>query len=191
MHIFSYIQNRSRLGSVIEIELEEKKRPDIYSSAILREVNDSSYQIIVPDVRKAKKNVDVVKFGWIKGVLIRCVLNIFGVMLFLRISWLVGQAGVGLMTLIILLATVVTLSTTLSMSAICTNGEIKAGGAYYLISRSLGPEFGGAIGIVYSFANAIGAAINVIGFAETIVAVLKVYSNLYLENCESFNIYCF
>ena len=164
---------------MIEIELEEKKRPDIYSSAILREVNDSSYQIIVPDVKKVKKNVGVVKFGWIKGVLIRCVLNIFGVMLFLRISWLVGQAGVGLMTLIIILATVVTLSTTLSMSAICTNGEIKAGGAYYLISRSLGPEFGGAIGIVYSFANAIGAAINVIGFAETIVAVLKVYSNFY------------
>ena len=165
-------KNRSRLGSVNEIELEEKKRPDIYSSAILREVNDSNYQIEVPRIKKT--NVDVIKFGWIKGVLIRCVLNIFGVMLFLRISWLVGQAGIGLMTLIILLATVVTLSTTLSMSAICTNGEIKAGGAYYLISRSLGPEFGGAIGIVYSFANAIGAAINVIGFAETIVAVLKV-----------------
>ncbi len=53
-----------------------------------------------------------------------------------------GQAGIGLASLVILLSTVVTVITTLSMSAICTNGEVKGGGAYYLISRSLGPEFG-------------------------------------------------
>ena len=53
-----------------------------------------------------------------------------------------GQAGIGLASLIILLSAVVTIITTLSMSAICTNGEVKGGGAYYLISRSLGPEFG-------------------------------------------------
>jgi solute carrier family 12 sodium/potassium/chloride transporter 2 len=116
----------------------------------------------------------VVKFGWIKGVLIRCILNIFGVMIFLRVSWLVGQAGLGLITLIILLATLVTLITALSTSAICTNGEVRGGGAYYLISRSLGPEFGGAIGIVFSFANAVAAAMYVIGFAETLVDILRV-----------------
>ncbi len=63
-------------------------------------------------------------------------------MLFIRLSWVVGQAGIGLATVIILLSGVVTVITTLSMSAICTNGEVKGGGAYYLISRSLGPEFG-------------------------------------------------
>lgn len=73
---------------------------------------------------------------------IRCLLNIWGVMLFIRLSWVTGQAGIGLASLIILLSTVVTVITTLSMSAICTNGEVKGGGAYYLISRSLGPEFG-------------------------------------------------
>lgn len=83
----------------------------------------------------ARKNTGVVKFGWIQGVLIRCVLNIFGVMIFLRISWLVGQAGLGLITIIIIIATLVTFITALSMSAICTNGEIRGGGAYYLISR--------------------------------------------------------
>lgn len=36
-----------------------------------------------------------VKFGWIQGVLVRCLLNIWGVMLFLRLSWVVAQAGVG------------------------------------------------------------------------------------------------
>ena len=73
---------------------------------------------------------------------VRCLLNIWGVMLFIRLSWVVGQAGIGLASVIILLSTVVTILTTLSMSAICTNGEVKGGGAYYLISRSLGPEFG-------------------------------------------------
>ena len=117
---------------------------------------------------------EAIKFGWIKGVLIRCILNIFGVILFMRVSWIVGHAGVALSTLIILLATVVTLITALSTSAICTNGEVRGGGVYYLISRSLGPEFGGAIGIVFSFANAVAAAMYLIGFAEELVSVLDV-----------------
>lgn len=67
------------------------------------------------------------KFGWCKGVLIPCLLNIWGVILYLRLPWLTGQAGIGLMTIIVILASVVTTITTLSMSAICTNGEIKGG----------------------------------------------------------------
>ena len=59
-------------------------------------------------------------------------------MLFLRLSWVAGQAGFGLAASIILLATAVTIITSLSMSAICTNGEVKGGGTYYMISRSLG-----------------------------------------------------
>ena len=74
-------------------------------------------------------------------------------MLFLRLSWIAGQAGIGLACLIILMSTVVTVLTSLSMSAICTNGEVRGGGTYYLISRSLGPEFGGAIGLVFSFVS--------------------------------------
>ena len=67
------------------------------------------------------------KFGWIKGVLVPCLLNIWGVMLFLRLSWVVGQAGVGLASIIIILSAVVTTLTSISMSAICTNGQIKGG----------------------------------------------------------------
>jgi solute carrier family 12 sodium/potassium/chloride transporter 2 len=74
-------------------------------------------------------------------------------MLFLRLSWVTGQAGIGLACVIILISTVVTVLTSLSMSAICTNGEVKGGGTYYLISRSLGPEFGGAIGLIFSFVS--------------------------------------
>ncbi|KFM60479.1 Bumetanide-sensitive sodium-(potassium)-chloride cotransporter, partial [Stegodyphus mimosarum] len=89
-------------------------------------------------------------------------------MLFLRLSWVVGQAGIGLACLIIILATVVTVLTTLSMSAICTNGEVKGGGTYYMISRSLGPEFGGSIGFIFAVANAVAVAMYVVGFAETL-----------------------
>ena len=101
-------------------------------------------------------------------------------MIFLRISWVVGHCGIGLASIIVLLAGSVTFITTLSTSAICTNGEVKGGGAYYLISRSLGPEFGGAIGIVYSFANAVAAAMYVIGFSETLVAVFKVKNIIHI-----------
>ncbi|KAK2506070.1 hypothetical protein MC885_004979 [Smutsia gigantea] len=103
----------------------------------------------------------VVKFGWIKGVLVRCMLNIWGVMLFIRLSWIVGQAGIGLSVLVIIMATIVTTITGLSTSAIATNGFVRGGGAYYLISRSLGPEFGGAIGLIFAFANAVAVAMYV------------------------------
>lgn len=48
------------------------------------------------------------------------------------------------------------------------------GGAYYLISRSLGPEFGGSIGLIFAFANAVAVAMYVVGFAETVVELLVV-----------------
>lgn len=67
------------------------------------------------------------KFGWIKGVLMRCILNIWGVMLFLRLSWVVSQAGVVEGTILILTTTIVTTITALSMSAISTNGVVKGG----------------------------------------------------------------
>ena len=106
--------------------------------------------------------------GWIQGVLVRCYLNILGVMLYLRISWVSGQAGIGLGTVIVLLSCLVTTVTALSMSAITTNGEVSGGGAYFIISRSLGPEFGGATGFIFALANAVGAAMYIVGFAETV-----------------------
>uniref|UniRef100_W5N6P4 Solute carrier family 12 member 1 n=1 Tax=Lepisosteus oculatus TaxID=7918 RepID=W5N6P4_LEPOC len=115
-----------------------------------------------------------VKFGWIKGVLVvRCMLNIWGVMLFIRLSWVFGQAGIGLGIVVICLSVVVTILTGISMSAICTNGVVRGGGAYYLISRSLGPEFGGSIGLIFAFANAVAVAMYVVGFSETVVDLLK------------------
>ncbi|KRZ50260.1 Solute carrier family 12 member 1 [Trichinella nativa] len=120
------------------------------------------------------------KLGWIKGVLIRCILCIFGVILYLRLSWITGQAGVLLTLAIVLLASSVTILTSLSLCAIATNGELNRrskntidGGAYFLLSRSLGPEFGGSIGLLFSFANAVAVAMYVVGFAESVVDVMK------------------
>uniref|UniRef100_A0A669E979 Solute carrier family 12 member 2 n=1 Tax=Oreochromis niloticus TaxID=8128 RepID=A0A669E979_ORENI len=124
--------------------------------------------------KEAAESKGVVKFGWIKGVLVRCMLNIWGVMLFIRMSWIVGQAGIALACVIVAMATVVTTITGLSTSAIATNGFVKGGGAYYLISRSLGPEFGGSIGLIFAFANAVAVAMYVVGFAETVVELLVV-----------------
>ncbi|XP_033020498.1 solute carrier family 12 member 2 isoform X1 [Lacerta agilis] len=130
----------------------------------------------------------IVKFGWIKGVLVRCMLNIWGVMLFIRLSWIVGQAGIGLAVLVIAMATVVTTITGLSTSAIATNGFVRGGGAYYLISRSLGPEFGGAIGLIFAFANAVAVAMYVVGFAETVVELLKEHNLIMLDQMNDIRI---
>ena len=82
---------------------------------------------IVIHIKKDKKAKVAPKFGWLKGVMLRCLLNIWGVMLYLRLSWVAGQAGIGWSTVIIVLSAVVTMFTTLSMSAVCTNGEVKGG----------------------------------------------------------------
>jgi solute carrier family 12 sodium/potassium/chloride transporter 2 len=80
----------------------------------------------------------VIKLGWMQGVLMKCMLNIWGVMLYLRLTWVVGQAGLVEGLLMITIANLVTIITATSMSAVCTNGAIKAGGVYYMISRNLG-----------------------------------------------------
>ncbi|CAH2292218.1 solute carrier family 12 member 2 [Pelobates cultripes] len=130
----------------------------------------------------------VVKFGWIKGVLVRCLLNIWGVMLFMRLSWIVGQAGLGCTVVIILMATMVTVITGLSTSAIATNGFVRGGGAYYLISRSLGPEFGGSIGLIFAFANAVAVAMYVVGFSETVSDLLSEHDITIIERTHDIRI---
>lgn len=104
---------------------------------------------------------------------IPCLLNIWGVMLFLRLSWVVGQSGIMQTFIIIGISSVVCVITTLSLSAICTNGEVKGGGIYYIISRSLGPEFGASVGIVFAFANAVAASMNTIGFCDSLNELLR------------------
>ncbi|XP_036997413.2 solute carrier family 12 member 3 isoform X1 [Artibeus jamaicensis] len=118
-----------------------------------------------------------VRFGWVKGVMIRCMLNIWGVILYLRLPWITAQAGIVLTWIIILLSVTVTSITGLSISAISTNGKVKSGGTYFLISRSLGPELGGSIGLIFAFANAVGVAMHTVGFSETVRDLLQEYGS--------------
>uniref|UniRef100_A0A6I8PFR2 Solute carrier family 12 member 3 n=1 Tax=Ornithorhynchus anatinus TaxID=9258 RepID=A0A6I8PFR2_ORNAN len=106
---------------------------------------------------------------------VRCMLNIWGVILYLRLPWITAQAGIGLTWAIVLLSAVVTTITGLSISAISTNGKVKAGGTYFLISRSLGPELGGSIGLIFAFANAVAVAMHTVGFSETLCELLREY----------------
>ena len=87
------------------------------------------------------------RFGAFAGVFGPTVLTILGLILFLRMGWVVGQAGLVGTVAIILIANLITLVTALSLSAIATNMFVRTGGAYYMISRTLGLEIGGAIGI--------------------------------------------
>ncbi|XP_037671953.1 solute carrier family 12 member 3 isoform X13 [Choloepus didactylus] len=117
-----------------------------------------------------------IRFGWVKGVMIRCMLNIWGVILYLRLPWITAQAGIVLTWIIILLSVMVTSITGLSISAISTNGKVKSGGTYFLISRSLGPELGGSIGLIFAFANAVAVAMHTVGFAETVRDLIQEHS---------------
>ena len=106
--------------------------------------------------------------GTLNGVFIPCSLNIMGIILFLRFGWSVGQAGVLGTIGILAIAEVMAVLTVLSFSAIVTNGNMAGGGSYFMISRSLGPEFGGAIGILFYLAYAVGVSFYIVGFATEI-----------------------
>ena len=107
------------------------------------------------------------KFGTFGGVFVPNVLTILGVILFLRSGWVVGNAGLGNAILMLCLANAVTLISTLSLSAIATNTRAQGGGAYFLVSRSLGLEFGGSIGMPLYLAQAISVAFYIVGFTES------------------------
>jgi amino acid transporter len=106
--------------------------------------------------------------GTFSGVFTPSVLTILGIILFLRLGFVVGSAGLGKALIIMGLANVISILTSISLSAVATNLRVKGGGDYYLISRTLGVEFGGSIGLVLFLAQAISVAFYCIGFAEAV-----------------------
>ncbi len=110
-------------------------------------------------------------FGTFGGVFTPCTLTILGVIMFLRYGYVVGNAGLLNAIGILICAKIITVLTTLSLSAVATNTKVRGGGAYFLISRSLGVEFGGAIGVVFFLAQAISVSMYLIGFTEALVAI--------------------
>ncbi|MCL7975037.1 MAG: amino acid permease [marine benthic group bacterium] len=88
--------------------------------------------------------------------------------MYLRFGWVVGNVGLPATLLIVTISTSITFLTALSISAIATDQRVRVGGAYYMVSRSLGIETGGAVGIPLFFAQALSVALYTVGFAESV-----------------------
>ena len=114
--------------------------------------------------------------GTFAGVFTPSILTILGIILFLRLGYVVGNAGLAYALIILALANGISVLTTFSLSAIATNLKVKGGGDYYLISRTLGLEFGGAIGIVLFLAQSVSIAFYCIGFGEVLARTLALQS---------------
>jgi len=110
--------------------------------------------------------------GTFAGVFTPSILTILGIILFLRLGYVVGSAGLGRALLIICLANIISVLTSISLAAIATNLRVKVGGHYYLISRTLGVEFGGAIGIVLFLAMSVSIAFYCIGLGEAVASMI-------------------
>ena len=118
-------------------------------------------------------NAAQARFGTFGGVFTPCVLTILGVIMFMRTGYVTGYAGMWLALVILGISKLITTLTTFSLSAIATNLKMKGGGPYFMISRVLGPDFGGSIGITLYFAQAVGVAFYVIGFTEAFLEVVS------------------
>lgn len=134
-----------------------------------------------PDTENTPTGATSFQFGTFQGVFTPTVLTILGVIMYLRGPWVVGNAGVIGAIGIITLATLITFFTALSMSSIVTNIRIKAGGAFSIISQSLGLEAGGAIGIPLFLAQAFAVAMYVFGFREGWLWIFPDHSALLVD----------
>jgi amino acid transporter len=109
------------------------------------------------------------ELGTFGGVFTPSILTILGVILFMRAGFVIGQAGIMQALLILLLAKSITTLTSLSIAAVSTNTPVAGGGAYFLISRALGPESGGAIGLALFLAQGVSVPFYILGFTESLV----------------------
>ncbi|XP_069814678.1 solute carrier family 12 member 7 isoform X2 [Dendropsophus ebraccatus] len=122
---------------------------------------------------RKRKEVKETRMGTFIGVYLPCLQNILGVILFLRLTWIVGNAGVLESFCIVLMCCLCTMLTAISMSAIATNGVVPAGGSYYMISRSLGPEFGGAVGLCFYLGTTFAGAMYILGTIEILLTYIS------------------
>ncbi|XP_069047202.1 solute carrier family 12 member 7 isoform X2 [Lepisosteus oculatus] len=119
-----------------------------------------------------KKAVKSPQMGTFIGVYLPCMQNILGVILFLRLTWIVGTAGILESFAIVFMCCACTMLTAISMSAIATNGVVPAGGSYYMISRSLGPEFGGAVGLCFYLGTTFAGSMYILGTIEILLTYI-------------------
>uniref|UniRef100_A0A665WFE3 Solute carrier family 12 member 7-like n=1 Tax=Echeneis naucrates TaxID=173247 RepID=A0A665WFE3_ECHNA len=134
-----------------------------------------------------RMTVMVPLMGTFIGVYLPCMQNILGVILFLRLTWIVGTAGILGSFAIVSMCCICTLLTAISMSAIATNGVVPAGGSYYMISRSLGPEFGGAVGLCFYLGTTFAGSLYILGIIEILLTYIIPTATLFEEDAAMLN----
>ena len=126
------------------------------------------------------------KFGAFSGVFTPSILTILGVIMYLRLGWVTGVAGLWGVVAIIFLAHIISLTTGLSISSIATDKKIKAGGIYYILSRSLGLPIGGSIGITLFVGTAFSISLYVVGFTENFISIESIMEMINVEIPENY-----
>ena len=119
------------------------------------------------------------KLGTFGGVFTPSILSILGVIMFLRLPWIVGQAGLWSTLGIILVAHVISLSTGFSVASVATNKRVGTGGVYYIISRTLGLPIGGTMGLALFMGLSFSISLYLIGFAESFLSYFGFEVTLY------------
>ncbi|KAL2707491.1 Transmembrane amino acid transporter protein [Kluyveromyces marxianus] len=109
------------------------------------------------------------KLGTFNGVFVPTALNVLSILMFLRFGFIIGQMGILGTFFLLGVSFLIDLLTTLSISAISTNGIVRGGGAYYMISRCLGPEFGGSIGLIFFVGQILNSGMNIVGIVEPLL----------------------
>ncbi|XGW13285.1 hypothetical protein V3C99_013709 [Haemonchus contortus] len=118
---------------------------------------------------RASSNHKKANLGVLLGVYLPTIQHILGVTMFIRLFWVVGMAGLYWTMVLLAICCLCTLLTSISLSAVATNGVVESGGAYFIISRNLGAEFGSAVGILFYLANTVAASMYIVGGVEVLL----------------------
>ncbi|ODV88236.1 hypothetical protein CANARDRAFT_228981 [[Candida] arabinofermentans NRRL YB-2248] len=144
-------------------------KPNNYGSINTNEPIGSSKFSKEADLNSSNKDKNSNKLNTLNGVALPTILNVLSILMFLRFGFILGQMGILGTLFLLFLSYTIDLLTTLSISAIATNGTVKGGGTYYMISRSLGVEFGGSIGIIFYIGQVLNSSLNVAGLIEPLL----------------------
>ncbi|XP_026739052.1 solute carrier family 12 member 4 isoform X1 [Trichoplusia ni] len=157
-------------------ELEDRPRAATFLSSL------ANYSNTIPTAAAGDpdaKPAPPARMGTLIGVYLPCIQNIFGVILFIRLTWVVGTAGAIQGFLIVLVCCCTTMLTAISMSAIATNGVVPAGGSYFMIGRALGPECGGAVGMLFYTGTTLAAAMYIVGAVEIVLTYMAPWMSIF------------
>uniref|UniRef100_X1Z3Q1 Amino acid permease/ SLC12A domain-containing protein n=1 Tax=Capitella teleta TaxID=283909 RepID=X1Z3Q1_CAPTE len=131
--------------------------------------------------------------GAVLGVYLPTIQHIFGVLMFVRLAWIVGHSGFLESFFMVFACCLTTFLTAISMSAIATNGMVQAGGSYFMISRNLGPECGGAVGICFYLANTFATDLYLLGAIEILLQYiapsLAMFGDIHTNPWNNFRLY--